>query len=99
MGWGRVSCKFCIFGNANQFASANYISPKQGSEIINFENLFGITIKRNMDIQMLINNGNIYKHITDELKKIATSYTYKLSIFMDEWLLPSGAYGENCGAV
>lgn len=52
-----------------------------------------------MDIQMLINNGNIYKHITDELKKIATSYTYKLSIFMDEWLLPSGAYGENCGAV
>lgn len=27
MGWSRLSCKTCIFGNADQYASANMISP------------------------------------------------------------------------
>lgn len=34
MGWGRCSCKFCIFGNKNQFASAASISPEQIGKII-----------------------------------------------------------------
>src|SRR5690606_35884291 len=33
LGFSRCSCKFCIFGNANQFATANYISPKIGDEM------------------------------------------------------------------
>src|SRR5690606_31636462 len=34
LGWSRCSCKLCIFGNANQFASAYAISPAQGDEIM-----------------------------------------------------------------
>jgi 3'-phosphoadenosine 5'-phosphosulfate sulfotransferase (PAPS reductase)/FAD synthetase len=99
MGWGRVSCKFCIFGNANQFASAYYVSPKQGDKIIGFENQFGTTIKRNIDLKSLIEKGEKYKNITEELIDASTSYEYTLPVFMDEWLLPAGAYGENCGPV
>jgi 3'-phosphoadenosine 5'-phosphosulfate sulfotransferase (PAPS reductase)/FAD synthetase len=98
MGWSRVSCKFCIFGNANQFASANFISPKQGSDIMNLEEGFGCTIKHKQSLRSLIASGKPYDTITDELVKIATSLTYKLSIVItDEWVLPAGAYGEGCG--
>ncbi len=99
MGWGRVSCKFCIFGNANQFASANFVSPKQGKEIMQFEQAFGFTIKRDTTLEGLMSKGKIYEAITEELKKIATSYTYELSIFIDNWFLPAGAFGESCGAI
>lgn len=99
MGWGRVSCKFCIFGNANQFASAQMISPDQGNEIMKYETEFGITIKRDGTLADLMKKGTPYKAITEELRKIATSAEYKLSVIMDNWFLPAGAFGESCGAV
>lgn len=99
MGWGRVSCKFCIFGNANQFASAYHVSAPQGENIMGYEKEFGITIKRNIDLRSLIEAGTPYSTITPELIGISTSYEYTLPIFMDEWLLPAGAYGESCGPV
>lgn len=99
LGWGRVSCKFCIFGNANQTASAHYISPKQGDSIMGYEKKFGCTIKRDISMRDLIKKGKPYESITPELAKIATSYEYDLPIFMDEWILPSGAYGEQCGSM
>lgn len=100
MGWGRLSCKTCIFGNANQFASANKVSPKQVNEISMHEDSFGYTIKRNMSIRDLLKLGTPYAAITDELTAIATSFEYTLPIFFGEneaWLQPAGAYGDSCG--
>jgi 3'-phosphoadenosine 5'-phosphosulfate sulfotransferase (PAPS reductase)/FAD synthetase len=97
LGWGRVSCKFCIFGNANQFASAYSISPKQGEEIIFFEESFGCTIKRDISLRKLIDKGTPYKSISKEIAHIATSTKYDLPIVMDTWQLPAGAFGESCG--
>lgn len=98
LGWGRVSCKFCIFGNENQFASAHAISPKQGKEIMGYEKSFGCTIKQTISLGDLIKKGTPYSTITKELVEIATSAKYKLSIIMDKWVLPAGAYGDQCGA-
>lgn len=97
LGWSRCSCKFCIFGNANQMASAYYISPKQGDDIIQYEKSFGCTIKRNIDMTALIDKGAPYDSINDELAKIATDTVYRGEIFTANWVLPSGAYGESCG--
>jgi len=100
MGWSRCSCKFCIFGNKNQFASAAYISPELANEIIQLEEDFKCTIHRKCDLTTLIKSGKVYPHISAELKRIATSYDYERSIFLEEnekWILPAGAYGENCG--
>jgi 3'-phosphoadenosine 5'-phosphosulfate sulfotransferase (PAPS reductase)/FAD synthetase len=97
MGWGRVSCKFCIFGNANQFASAFYVSPLEGQWIVNLEEDFGYTIKRNKTLLELVAEGTVYPNIIPALKNMATSYTYDMPIFTDRWLLPAGAYGESCG--
>lgn len=97
LGWGRVSCKFCIFGNANQFASAYSISPEPGNKIIDYENQFGFTIKRKETLLELINKGSVYSDMDDQIIALATGYTYFESIFIDNWILPKGAYGESCG--
>ena len=102
MGWGRCSCKFCILGNRNQFASAARISPALTREIISLEGQFGCTIKRSCDLGDFIASGTPYPHITDELMALSTNYDYDRPIILPEdepWLLPAGAYGENCGAM
>lgn len=97
LGWSRCSCKFCIFGNADQFASAYFVSSEQGDEFIKIENDFGVTMKRNISLVDLINKGNVYESVSPDLVDLATSYDYNESIFMKDWILPSGAYGESCG--
>ena len=98
LGWGRCSCKFCIFGNKNQIASAFAISPEQGKIISNLEKEFGFTIKRNIDFETLASKGVPYQETKDEIMvKIATSKKYYPTIFMKNWYLPSGAYGDSCG--
>ena len=101
LGFGRVSCKFCIFGNANQFATANAISPKQAQELIMYEDMFGKTMKRNVSLVDLIQQGTPYEALTNELALLATSTEYNLPIGMEdgEWYLPAGAYGESCGSL
>lgn len=102
MGWSRCSCKFCIFGGKNQFASVNHISPYQVKRIVRYEKQFGCTINRKCDLQTLIRQGQVYPHITEELIKMVLDSEYRQTIIMqenEEWLLPAGAFGENCGAL
>lgn len=96
MGWSRCSCRFCIFGNADQMASAFKCAPVQGEKIVNYEKQFGVTIKRNMSIEELIKSGTPYPHMTKELIDISNSKEYTLNIIMTDWYLPAGAYGESC---
>lgn len=101
MGWGRCSCKFCIFGNKNQFASAAKVSPNQIDDVIMYEKQFKCTIKRNTDLRTLVDSGIPYAGITPELAKLATQYEYAENIIIEypeEWILPAGAFGEACGA-
>lgn len=101
MGWGRCSCKFCIFGNRNQFASAARISPELVGEIARLERQFGCTIHRKYDLPTLIAQGVPYEHITKELKALATGYDYDRPVILppdEPWTLPAGAFGEKCGA-
>lgn len=98
LGWSRVSCKFCIFGNSDQFASAYKISPEQGRELIGYEKQFGCTLKQKETLEQVIKAGRPYTHTDDaDLVHIATSHEYTLPVFTDAWQLPAGAYGESCG--
>ncbi|MEP2668940.1 MAG: phosphoadenosine phosphosulfate reductase family protein [Cyclobacteriaceae bacterium] len=101
LGWSRVSCKWCIFGNAAQFASAYAISPKQGDEIIQLESEFGVSIKRKEFLPELIAKGTPYPATQNkELVDLATSKIYTSSIILPEgeqWELPAGAFKKGCG--
>lgn len=99
MGFGRCSCKFCIFGNCHQFASAACVSHRQADTLIQFERDFGYTMKRDTDLTTLIKKGAPYETITEELKCLATSYEYQSSVLVPEnetWKLPVGAF-RKCG--
>lgn len=99
LGWSRCSCKFCVFGNKNQFASANNVSPLQMEKVVSLEKKFCWTMKHNTDLPALIAAGTPYKTITEELKLLATSYNYNRPIILsqsEKWVLPAGAYGELC---
>lgn len=97
LGWGRVSCKWCIFGSNRQFASANKISPVQGRKLIQLEEMFGYTLKRDKTLSELIASGTPYDTLEERLVSIALSHHYNEPIFIDDWKLPAGAFGESCG--
>jgi 3'-phosphoadenosine 5'-phosphosulfate sulfotransferase (PAPS reductase)/FAD synthetase len=98
LGWGRVSCQFCIFGSNDQWASACVVSPERLSKVADYEKEFGLTIHRTLTIDERLLLGIPYQ-MTDENIKIANSKVYTESIFVDEWELPQGAFGESCGPV
>lgn len=101
LGWSRVSCKFCIFGNADQFASAFFISPFEGNQISNYESEFNTSIKRTGPLASLIAKGRRYKGTNNtKLVREALSLKYTQSIILpktEKWALPAGAYGDGCG--
>lgn len=101
MGFGRVSCMKCIFGNADQFASAAAIDPKGTQEIADFEREFGVTIKRKDSVEELVAKGTPYEAITPERAALSMAKIYPHDIIMEEgsWSLPAGAFGESCGPI
>jgi 3'-phosphoadenosine 5'-phosphosulfate sulfotransferase (PAPS reductase)/FAD synthetase len=99
LGFSRVSCLFCIFGNANQFASARHLSPDRFNKLSSYEKQFGCTVKRKISLDELVSKGTVYPATVSEsdYKTAAMSENFTLSIFIDEWRMPSGAFGDGCG--
>lgn len=95
MGFGRCSCKFCVFGNQHQFASAACISRHKADRLIAFEKEFGVTMKRDTDLETLIKKGRPYEAISPQLATLATSFEYDAPVIVPEkerWTIPAGAF-------
>lgn len=78
---------------------------RQTAEIIlhqlggaSYETEFATTIKRNGSLVDLIQKGAPYE-IQRKMVDLALSEDYEQPIFMENWTLPAGAYGESCGPV
>lgn len=102
LGWSRVSCAGCIFGNADQFASLMVVNPDQCEGIAGHEEGFGVTIKRKKSIPVLVSEGTPYPATADPyLRALATGRDFPESIVLapGEWRLPAGAFGESAGPV
>jgi 3'-phosphoadenosine 5'-phosphosulfate sulfotransferase (PAPS reductase)/FAD synthetase len=97
LGWSRVSCATCIFGNAQQWASAAQVLPGQVQAVAEREAESGLTIKRKVSVPQLVATGTPYPDMDAELVAIARGTTYPLPIIMDPWHLPRGAFGDGCG--
>lgn len=103
LSWGRLSCMTCIFGSANQWASANYVAPQSVQEIIRREKESGMTIHRTKSVEQLIAEGDVYS--ATRYKKLLRWSQQKDGVFPGQirmpadvtWTLPAGAYGESAG--
>ncbi len=120
LGWGRVSCQFCIFGSDNQWASCEKVDPGRFDEIALYEGLFESTIKAPKPICQLREDGRKTskvigyepgKTVADRAAKgtpyhmaqadidTANSTSYDQPVFVEDWKLPPGAFGESCGPI
>jgi 3'-phosphoadenosine 5'-phosphosulfate sulfotransferase (PAPS reductase)/FAD synthetase len=101
LGWGRVSCMACIFGDRDQWASIRKIAGERFDKIAAYEREFGKTIKKGESIVDQANHGTSFiDHAPDWLIKLAMSQHYPQDqVFCgpnEEWEPPVGAY-KRCG--
>ncbi|WP_234265151.1 phosphoadenosine phosphosulfate reductase domain-containing protein [Hydrogenophaga sp. NFH-34] len=96
LGWGRTSCRQCIFGSKDQWATVKAIAPRNLAVIANHERTFGVTIHRKDDVLTLARKGTPYT-TNPYWVDIANSESFDLPVIVENWVLPQGAYGESCG--
>jgi phosphoadenosine phosphosulfate reductase family protein len=97
-GWGRASCQFCVFSSKNAWATLREIDPVRFERIAQYEEEFGVNIHRKLSVREQANRGTSF--FPDPFWiEVALSKEFTLPIFMDPWVLPAGAYGENIGPV
>lgn len=96
IGWGRLSCMTCIFGSPNQWASVNVIAPQRIIEIAKYEDAFGVTLRRDGPISKALARGTPYD-MDPAIVRSALSDTFDEPIFVSDWVMPLGAFGECAG--
>lgn len=105
LGWGRVSCAACIFGSANQWASLKAVAPDMVDTIVNYEERFGVTIKRNVTVREQASKGEAYAALETEDGKAAAveaadkDWNGQVILEPGDWKMPAGAFGESTGPV
>tara|TARA_R110001583_G_scaffold190021_1_gene353891 strand:+ start:4804 stop:5820 length:1017 start_codon:yes stop_codon:yes gene_type:complete len=95
-GFARASCLSCIFGSKNQWATLQAFMPGHFERVAKYEKEFGLTIHRTMSVEQQALAGTPYP-ISDTNLKLAMDEIYRGQIYTDHWIMPAGAFGENCG--
>lgn len=96
LGWGRTSCRNCIFGSSRQWATIRMYMPESFKRIADYEREFGSTIHRTQTVNQSADKGTPYECDARWLA-IAESTTFDEPILVDDWVLPKGAFGESAG--
>lgn len=96
LGWGRLSCMSCIFGQANQWASVREVAPDRFERIAEYEEEFDTTIARDRSVRELADAGVPFD-LDPDLVELAMSEEYDRNPRTENWEEPQGAYGKSCG--
>jgi len=99
LGWGRLSCRACIFGSPDQWATLRIVFPSAFQRVAACEAATGKTIHRALSITQLADRGTPFPAAMlhpDDLAQ-ADDPEWRLSILADPWTLPAGAFGDHAG--
>ncbi len=99
LGWGRLSCRSCIFGSPDQWATLRLVFPVAFAQVAGREAASGKTIHRTLSVDQLADRGKPFPAATlhpDELAQ-ADDPDWRLPILVDPWTLPAGAFGDHAG--
>lgn len=100
LGWSRLSCMACIFGNPSQWRSVQMIAPSVFDQIAAYEIQFGLTIRREESVVVAASRGATYAGLEDPVTvALALAEQYDGPVLIDPflWLMPSGAFGKSGG--
>jgi 3'-phosphoadenosine 5'-phosphosulfate sulfotransferase (PAPS reductase)/FAD synthetase len=92
LGWGRISCMTCIFGDKDQWASVKELAPAEFKHISDYEVQFGKTIHRKDSVLVQASKGRNFMPDDPALKALAMSHVYTDPVFIDPWVMPPGAF-------
>jgi 3'-phosphoadenosine 5'-phosphosulfate sulfotransferase (PAPS reductase)/FAD synthetase len=109
LGWGRLSCMACIFGDPDQWASVREVDPKLFRKIARLEDEFGHTIRHDVGIAGFVQKRTP-KHPTGghsfvpeesvSLVHRALSegpWSGRVVVRPSDWRLPAGAFKKGGG--
>ncbi len=101
LGWGRLSCLSCIFGNPNQWASVREFFPEHFQRVSEKERESGATIQRKRTVGELADRGVPYAAGVGraDLLQLAMSHVWHgpIQLPTDDWTMPPGAFAESTG--
>lgn len=97
LGFSRVSCILCVFGSKNQWATNRQIARARFDKVAAYEKDFGVTIHRTLSVVQQADLGTPFAAATGPWVELSLSTTWDIPITTDDWKLPAGAFGENCG--
>lgn len=99
LGWGRLSCRACIFGTPDQWATLRLIFPSAFHRIAAREARTGKTIHRSRSVVELADRGTPYQaaRLHPDERVQADEPEWRLPILTDPWALPAGAFGDSAG--
>lgn len=101
VGFGRTSCKNCIFGSADQWATVQWIDPKGFDIIADYEVEFDSTIHRKLSVREQAAKGTPYD-ADPKMVALAMGREYPTELLLTrpgEWQYPKGAFGESTGPI
>jgi 3'-phosphoadenosine 5'-phosphosulfate sulfotransferase (PAPS reductase)/FAD synthetase len=97
IGFGRCSCRTCIFASPNQWSTVQKYMPEAFEAVAKYETEFGLTIARKNTIAQTAARGTAYEVDLADVAQ-ANSLEYYDSVIVDGvWTLPMGAFGESAG--
>ncbi|CAB4137404.1 CysH 3'-phosphoadenosine 5'-phosphosulfate sulfotransferase (PAPS reductase)/FAD synthetase and related enzymes [uncultured Caudovirales phage] len=101
LGYSRLSCRNCIFGGADQWATNRALFPDTFEKVAGYERSFNATIHRSESVEKRADKGEVYAaaKTQPELVKLADSKTWAGPVLVppDAWQLPAGAFGKTGG--
>jgi 3'-phosphoadenosine 5'-phosphosulfate sulfotransferase (PAPS reductase)/FAD synthetase len=101
LGWGRLSCMSCIFGDADQWASVRDLDPKLFKKILGYEHSFGRNVKMTKgDVEAWADRGKSFVPPDADMIRLAMSEDYPAELVIvpeGKWELPLGAYKRSGG--
>jgi 3'-phosphoadenosine 5'-phosphosulfate sulfotransferase (PAPS reductase)/FAD synthetase len=99
LGWGRLSCRACIFGSPDQWATLRAVFPRAFHRVRHREAASGKTIHRALDVGRLADHGAPFPAalLRSDERAQAEDSVWRMPVLMDPWALPAGAFGDSAG--
>ncbi len=103
LGWSRVSCMACIFGDRDQWASVRKLAPQTFNRISGREAQFGVTIRKGESVVQQADKGREFvSNKPEHLRQLALGQVpFTLADFWvpegQEWVMPAGAFRHGGG--
>jgi 3'-phosphoadenosine 5'-phosphosulfate sulfotransferase (PAPS reductase)/FAD synthetase len=96
LGYGRLSCRNCIFGDPDQWATNRHLYPESVNTVADYETKFNTTIHRTENVHQRADRGTPYQAAVDrpDLARLADSKEWDGSpVIVDPaaWVRPAGA--------